>query len=95
MRRAESAGGTSVTLNLYVENADAFFDRAVKAGCTVKMPISDQFWGDRYGQVEDPYGHQWSFATHKQDLTQEQIAENAKEFFAKMAKQGRPEMATA
>jgi PhnB protein len=90
----KSRGGTSVSLCLYVENADAAFDRAVKAGCTVKMPISDQFWGDRFGSVEDPFGHQWSFATHKQDLTKDQIAANAKEFFAKMQK-GAPEMATA
>jgi uncharacterized glyoxalase superfamily protein PhnB len=91
----KSRGGTSATLNLYVENADAAFDRAVKAGCTVKMPMSDQFWGDRYGQVEDPFGHQWSFATHKQDLTKDQINANAKAFFAKMAQQQAPEMATA
>lgn len=81
----KSRGGTSVTIHLYVENADAAFDRAVKAGCTVKMPLSDQFWGDRYGQVEDPFGHQWSIATHKQDLTNEQIAANAKAAFARMA----------
>lgn len=80
----KARGGTSVTLHLYVENADATFDRAVKAGCTVKMPISDQFWGDRYGQVEDPYGHLWSIGTHKQDLTEAQIAERAKAAFAKM-----------
>jgi hypothetical protein len=80
---------------VYVENADATFDRAVKAGCTVKMSIMDQFWGDRCGQVEDPFGHQWSIATHKQDLSEEQIAENAKAFFAKMAKQPAREMATA
>jgi PhnB protein len=91
----KSRGGTSVSLYLYFENADAAFDRAVQAGCTVKMPMTDQFWGDRFGQVEDPFGHQWSFATHKQDLTKEQIAENAREFFAKMQKQGAPEMATA
>src|SRR6267378_2940340 len=90
----KSRGGTSVSLYLYFENADAAFERAVKAGCTVKMPMSDMFWGDRYGQVEDPFGHQWSFATHKQDLTKEQIAQNAKAFFAQMAKQ-QPEMATA
>ena len=90
----KSHGGTSVTLGLYVENADATFDRAVKAGCTVKMPLADQFWGDRYGQLEDPFGHQWSVATHKQDLTREQIAENAKAFFAKMSQKA-PEMATA
>ena len=90
----KSRGGTSVTLHLYVENADTAFDRAVKAGCTVKMPVADMFWGDRYGQVEDPFGHQWAFATHKQDLTKAQIATNAKAFFAKMA-QKEPEMATA
>jgi uncharacterized glyoxalase superfamily protein PhnB len=80
----KARGGTSVTLHLYVENADEVFGRAVKAGCTVKMPMSDQFWGDRYGQVEDPFGHLWSIATHKQDLTNEQIAANAKAAFAKM-----------
>ena len=89
----KSRGGTSVSLHLYVENADAAFDRAVKAGATVKMPMSDQFWGDRYGQVEDPYGHQWSFATHKQDLTKDQIAANAKAFFANAGKKPEPEMA--
>ena len=90
----KSRGGTSVSLHLYVENADTSFDRAVKAGCTVKMPMMDAFWGDRYGQVEDPYGHQWSLATHKKDLTKDQIAANAKVFFANMAKK-QPEMATA
>ena len=90
----KSRGGTSVSLHLYVENADATFDRAVKAGCTVKMPMIDQFWGDRYGQVEDPFGHEWSMATHKKDLTQDQIAANAKAFFANMPKQSAPEMAT-
>jgi len=91
----KSRGGTSVSLYLYVDNADAAFDRAVKAGCTVKMPVSDQFWGDRFGQVEDPFGHQWSFATHKQDLSKDQIAQNAKAFFEKMSKTRQPEMAHA
>src|ERR1041385_8596135 len=91
----KSRGGTSVSLYLYVENADAVFERAVKAGCTVKMPMTDQFWGDRYGQVEDPFGHQWSIATHKQDLSQDQIAANAKTFFANMAKRSTPEMVNA
>ena len=50
----------SVTLHLQVDDADRWFDRAVSAGCTVTMPISDQFWGDRYGQVQDPFGHRWS-----------------------------------
>jgi len=90
----KSRGGTSVSLYLYVENADTTFDGAVKAGCTVKMAMTDQFWGDRYGQVEDPFGHEWSIATHKKDLTKDQINANAKAFFAKMQKQA-PEMATA
>jgi PhnB protein len=82
----KSRGGTSVTLHFYVENADAAFERAVKAGCTVKMPVGDMFWGDRYGAVEDPFGHAWSIATHKQDFTPEQMAENAKKFFANAPK---------
>ena len=82
----KNRGGASVYLHLYLTDADAAFDRAVKAGCTVKMPMSDTFWGDRYGVVEDPFGHQWSIATHKRDFTQEQIAANAKEFMATMSK---------
>jgi PhnB protein len=82
----KSRGGTSVFLHIYTADADAAFDRAVKAGCAIRMPLSDTFWGDRYGVVEDPSGHQWSIATHKHDLTQEQIAANAREFFAKLPK---------
>jgi PhnB protein len=82
----KSRGGTSVFLHIYTENADATFDRAVKAGCKASMPVSDMFWGDRYGQVEDPFGHLWSIATHKQDLSSDQVAANAKTFFANMPK---------
>ena len=82
----KSRGGTSVFLHLYLADADAAFDRAVKAGCTIRMPVSDTFWGDRYGVVEDPFGHQWSVATHQHDYTPEQIAANAKEFMAKIQK---------
>jgi uncharacterized glyoxalase superfamily protein PhnB len=82
----KSRGGTSVFLHIYTENADAAYDRAVKAGCKSNMPVSDMFWGDRYGQVEDPFGHLWSIATHKQDLTPDQIAANAKAFFANAPK---------
>jgi PhnB protein len=82
----KSRGGTGVSLHLYVEDADAAFNRAVKAGCMVMMPVSDMFWGDRYGVVIDPDGHQWSIATHKQDLTHEQIADNAKTFCATLPK---------
>lgn len=65
--------GTPVTLHLYVPDADAALARAVAAGATVVMPLADMFWGDRYGQVEDPFGHRWSIATHQRDLTPEQI----------------------
>jgi len=75
----KARNGTSVTLHLYVDDADAWFARAVAAGATVKMPLADMFWGDRYGILEDPFGHAWSIATHIRDLTSEQIAEAAKE----------------
>ena len=71
----KSRGGSSVYLHIYIENADALFDRAVAAGCIIRMPMSDTFWGDRYGQLEDPFGHRWSVATHMRDLTSEEIRE--------------------
>lgn len=74
----KSRGGASVALHLYVEDVDAAFSRAVEAGATVKMPVQDMFWGDRYGMLEDPFGHSWSIATHIRDLTPEQIKEAAK-----------------
>jgi uncharacterized glyoxalase superfamily protein PhnB len=73
----KSRNGSSVAIHLFVEDADAAFERAVKAGATVKMPLQDMFWGDRYGQLEDPFGHSWSIATHQRDLTHEQIQEAA------------------
>lgn len=84
MGSPESLNGTSVTIHLYVENADAAFQKALDAGATTVMPLMDAFWGDRYGQVKDPFGHRWSIATHTQDLTPEQIGKNAEEFFASM-----------
>jgi PhnB protein len=65
--------GSPVTIHLYVENADATVEQAVAAGAKVTMPVADMFWGDRYGQLEDPFGHRWSVATHKRDLTPEEI----------------------
>lgn len=65
--------GSSVTMHLYVNDANASFARAVEAGATVKMPLQDMFWGDRYGLVEDPFGHSWSIATHIRDLTKEEL----------------------
>ena len=67
--------GTPVTVHLFVEDVDAVVARAVAAGATLKMPVADMFWGDRYGLVVDPFGHQWSVATHQRDLSPEQIAE--------------------
>ena len=70
--------GTPVTMHLFVEDADKAFARAVKAGATVKMPLQDMFWGDRYGQLEDPFGHSWSIATHIKNMTPKEIQEAAK-----------------
>ncbi len=69
----QTVGGSSVTIHIYVEDADAFFNQAVAAGAEVKMPLSDMFWGDRYGLVTDPFGHSWSIATHKEDLSPEEM----------------------
>ena len=65
--------GTPVTLHVYVPNVDQVFEQALAAGATVRMPLADQFWGDRYGQVVDPFGHNWSIATHVKDMTQEEM----------------------
>ena len=73
-------GGSAVTLHMYVNDADAVYDRAVKAGATATMPPQDMFWGDRYGKLTDPFGHSWSIATHVKDLTPEQIQEGAAAF---------------
>jgi uncharacterized glyoxalase superfamily protein PhnB len=62
-RSPKALKGTPVTIHLYVEDVDATFERAVRAGASVVRPVEDQFWGDRYGQVEDPFGHRWSIAT--------------------------------
>ena len=76
--------GSPVTLHIYVSDVDALFHRAVAAGAKVTMPLADQFWGDRYGQLEDPFGHRWSLGTRKEDLTREEVDQRAKAFFAKM-----------
>ncbi len=65
--------GSPVTIHLYVENADALFEQAVRAGATVTMPLADMFWGDRYGKVEDPFGHQWSIGTHVREVSAEEM----------------------
>lgn len=73
----QALNGSPVTIHLYVENADAVYDRAVKAGATAAMPLTDMFWGDRYGKVVDPYGHHWSIATHVEDVPPEEMGRRA------------------
>ena len=72
-----SLKGSPVTIHLYVDDVDAFAQRAVAAGATVTMPIEDMFWGDRYGQLEDPFGHRWSIATHTRDVPAEEMRQAA------------------
>jgi uncharacterized glyoxalase superfamily protein PhnB len=75
----KSLKGSPVTLHLYVEDVDTFVERAVKVGAKIIIPTADMFWGDRYGQLEDPFGHHWSVATHIRDVTQEELEKGAKE----------------
>jgi PhnB protein len=77
----EALGGSPVTLHLQLADVDAFWDRAVAAGATVTMELADQFWGDRYGQVVDPFGHKWSMGQAKTMLSEDQIKEASKAFF--------------
>lgn len=69
----EALNGSPVTIHLYVPNADAAWDRAVKAGATVEMPLENAMWGDRYGKLKDPFGHKWSIAQHIEDVTPEEM----------------------
>lgn len=69
-----AVGGTPVTVHVYVEDVDAVVERAVAAGATVLQPVTDQFYGDRSGQFEDPFGHRWSIATHVEDVPPEEMA---------------------
>jgi PhnB protein len=79
-------GGTGVALHIYLENVDAAFQRAVSAGASVKMPVMDMFWGDRYGVVLDPFGHKWSLATHNRDMSPEEMQKEQELAFSKMPK---------
>lgn len=71
----KSLKGSPVTIHLYVEDADAFAARAEREGARITMPVAEQFWGDRYGKLEDPFGHQWSVATHVRDVSMEEAME--------------------
>ena len=76
-------GGTPVTLHLYVEDVDDLFDRAVAAGASVIMPVGDQFWGDRYGMLSDPFGHRWSIASRVEDLSPRALQKRAADWARK------------
>jgi PhnB protein len=78
--------GSPVALMLYVEDADAVTARAQKAGAKVTQPVADMFWGDRYGKIEDPFGHRWGIATHVRDVTEAEMAEAMR----KMSEQPQP-----
>lgn len=69
----QSLGGTPVTIHRYVEDVDAAFNKAVAAGAKSRMGVADMFWGDRYGVLIDPFGHNWSLATHKEDVSPEEL----------------------
>ena len=78
-------GGTSTGLFMYTKDVDAAVEKAVEAGATVEMEPDDMFWGDRFGSVVDPFGHVWSIATHKEDLSPEEVAERGKTAMEAMA----------
>lgn len=77
-------GGTTIGLFMYVDDVDEAIQTAADAGATITMPAADQFWGDRFGQVQDPFGHQWQIATHIEDLTPEELGRRSQEFAASM-----------
>ena len=79
--------GNPGSLHIYVDDADASFDRALKAGATVRYPLEDAFWGDRYGKVTDPFGHEWGIATRVKDLTDAEMKRAADEWMAKATTQ--------
>ena len=81
-----STGGSAVTIHIYTENVDAAFNRALSAGAQVKMPLADQFWGDRYGVVADPFGHKWSLGAHIKDMSPEEMQREQDRAMAAMKK---------
>lgn len=82
----QSLGGSSVSIHIYAEDVDARFNQAVAAGATVVMPVMDMYWGDRFGQLADPFGHRWSVATHIEDLSDDEIQKRGHAVFAETAK---------
>ena len=87
VKSPQSLGGSTCTLNVYVPNVDETFKQAISAGGKESMPVADQFWGDRYGTLVDPFGYSWGIATHKEDLSPAEMRERSQKFFAGMAQQ--------
>jgi uncharacterized glyoxalase superfamily protein PhnB len=85
----QTLGGSTTVLNLYVPDVDAAFQKAVSAGGKEAMPVADMFWGDRYGMFLDPFGYTWGIATHKEDLTEQDMATRARAFFSQVQQQQR------
>ncbi len=83
VKSPQTYGGTTNAMFLYVDDVDSWFKRAVGAGATAKSQPADMFWGDRYGTLLDPFGHEWGIATHKEDLTPQQMEERLKAVMAK------------
>lgn len=85
-KSAETLGKSPIVFYLYVADVDSFFQQAVAAGGQITMPLADMFWGDRAGQIKDPFGYSWMIASHAQDLTDAEIRKNAADAFTAMAK---------
>jgi PhnB protein len=77
----QTVGGTPVAIHIYVDDVDKVFNQAVAAGAQVKMPLTEMFWGDRYGKLIDPFGHEWSLATHIEDVSPEEMMKRVQEAF--------------
>ncbi|HEY1481690.1 MAG TPA: glyoxalase/bleomycin resistance/extradiol dioxygenase family protein [Candidatus Acidoferrum sp.] len=86
MASAPNGGPSSYSLFVYTENVDVLFDRAVKAGSTIEMALQNQFWGDRYGKVRDPFGHVWGLAQHVEDVAPEDMDRRMKAAMEQMSK---------
>jgi PhnB protein len=85
VKSPQTLGGATGTINVYVTNVDEVFKQAIAAGGKESMPVADQFWGDRYGSLIDPFGHVWGIGTHKEDLSPAEMQQRMQDFFAKMA----------
>jgi len=85
VKSPQTLGGCTCVLNVYVPNVDELFKQAIAAGAKESMPVADQFWGDRYGSFVDPFGLSWGLATHKEDVSPQDMGKRAQAFFASMA----------